>query len=87
MHSFKLHIVSIIACSDTMTHLLPEILSLVVSGVRLASTSGVMKFEPPPEIILLTEMTSMVYHTAALIIRQSSACNFAKLSFLTRAPL
>ena len=69
MHSFRLHIVSIIACSDTMTHLLPAILSFVVSGVRLASTSGVMKFEPPPKIILLMETTSMVYHTAAFVIR------------------
>lgn len=69
IHNFKLQMVSIIACSDTMTHLLPTILSFVVSGVRAAFSSGAMKLDPPPKIILLTEITSKVYHAAALIIK------------------
>lgn len=66
MQSFRLQMVMIMPCSDTNTHLLPSILSLTVCGVKLASSSGAMKFEPPPAIILLMETASSVYQNVAL---------------------
>ena len=48
--------------SETSTHLLPATLSLCVCGVKLSMSSCVMKFEPPPNMILLRDTYSIVYH-------------------------
>lgn len=69
MHNFKLHRVMTMACSETNTHLLPLIRFRIDSGVKAAFSSAVIKFEPPPKMTLLMEMTRMVYHTAAFNIR------------------
>jgi hypothetical protein len=69
MQSLRLQIVIIMACSEIKTHLLPSILSLMDVGVKLASSSAVMKFEPPLAIILLIETARSVYQNRALAIR------------------
>ncbi len=63
MHAFILQIAINIECSETTTHLLPDILSLMIAGVNAASSSAVMKFDPPPEATLLNATQRIVYHT------------------------
>jgi hypothetical protein len=76
MQALQVHTVNTITASDTNTHLLPLILSASVAGVNAAISAGVMKFDPPPNMILLIETTRSVYHGMTVTITQSSARRF-----------
>jgi len=76
MQTLQVHTERTITSSDSSTHLLPVILACRVSGVNSAISSAVMKFDPPPNIILLMETTRSVYHGMTLIITQSSVRSF-----------
>ncbi len=62
MQTFMLQMARIIECSETNTHLLPEILFSVISGVNASISSWVIKFEPPPAAIWLKATHKIVYH-------------------------
>ena len=67
--NLQVQTVTTIASSTTTTHLLPAILSAVVSGVKAASSSGVMKFDPPLKKTSLSATIRRVYQTIQLIVR------------------
>lgn len=69
MHALRLHIVRIIECSDTKTHLLPATRSAWIFGVMVAISSGVIKLEPPPEATSFSATQSKVYQKTANTIR------------------
>lgn len=68
-----LHTVRSIACSVTNTHLLPKTLSRVVSGVRAAISSSVIKLEPAPSRIWLKATHNKVYHNVPKMMNPSSS--------------
>ena len=68
MQTFVLQIVRIMECSDTNTHLLPAVLSAMVSGVNAAISSADNKFEPPPDAMRLKATHRIVYHMTPLAI-------------------
>lgn len=66
MQTFILQMASKMQCSLTNTHLLPAILSSFSSCVKRANSSSVIRFEPPPDAILLRDMQSIVYQKKPL---------------------
>jgi hypothetical protein len=68
MQTFVLQIARIMECSDTNTHLLPDVLSAIISGVNAAISSSDIKLEPPPDAIWLKATHKIVYHITPFAI-------------------
>jgi hypothetical protein len=87
MAAFMLQTVRSMACSVTKTHLLPRTRCALVSGVRAATSSSVIRFDPAPSSIWLKATHSMVYHAAPNRINPSSSWRFRIPTRCTRPAL
>jgi hypothetical protein len=76
MQTLQVQIVNTIITSETSTLLLPTILASLDSGVNDASSSGLKKFDPPPNTTLLSDTTRRVYQGMTVIVIQSSGRRF-----------